>query len=261
MSSPDEGLPEQLTIETPEQTALQFPLAGIGSRFLAVAYDTILQVLSGMLLTFVLSLLGLSLFSQGTSGGLWFLAALVLFLFFLNFGYFAVFEIIWNGQSPGKRQFHLRVIQDSGRPISVFQAISRNLLRIVDQLPGFYAIGILVSLLSPQNKRLGDYVAGTVVVREGEDLSRTAPDWTKEARPSTFVFQAARLTAEEHQLIEAFLERRSFLDSSLRASMAKQISDRIGQSLHVPPEQRAGHEAFLEAVAVERRKSAAYGSA
>lgn len=258
MAAPDSGLPEQLTIETPEQTALEFPLAGIGSRFLAIAYDTILQFLVSTVLFLILIPVGISSFAESLSGGMWVLAFWILAVFLLYFGYFAFFEIRWNGQTPGKRHYRLRVIQDSGRPLSAYQAIGRNLLRIVDQLPGFYGVGIVVSLLSPQNKRLGDYVAGTVVVREGDDSLRAAPDWTKSARVSAAVFHAARLTPEEHRLVETFLERRSFLDTPLRDQMARQIADRIGQTLGVPPEQRPGNEAFLEAVAVERRHSAGY---
>ena len=84
----------------------------------------------------------------------------------MQFGYFAMFEAFWNGQTPGKRWTHLRVIKDSGRPINAYDAILRNLLRIVDNLPTLYAIGIVTMLISKENKRVGDYAAGTVVVHE-----------------------------------------------------------------------------------------------
>lgn len=256
MEAPGPSLQEQLIIETPEQTALEYPLAGIGSRFLALAYDTLLQVLWGVVVGFVLWIAGLSASTVlSNAAGLWIFAAAILFIFLLYYGYFAIFEAWWNGQTPGKRRYHLRVIQDSGRPITVYQSIGRNLLRIVDQMPGVYGVGILVSLLSAQNKRLGDYVAGTVVVRESEESARAAPDWTKGARAATTALHSAKLSAEEHRLIETFLERRSFLDTPLRDRMAQQIADRIAHTLGVEPEERRGNEAFLEAVAIERRQS------
>src|SRR5260370_17582203 len=79
--------------------------------------------------------------------GVWFVALIVLAYFVLYFGYFAIFEIIWNGQTPGKKKEGLRVIKDSGRPITPSEAVGRNLIRIVDQLPPFYPIGIANFLL------------------------------------------------------------------------------------------------------------------
>ncbi len=96
----------------------------------------------------------------------------------VEFGYYAFFEAVWNGQTPGKRRTHLRVMQDSGRPMGAQAAILRNLLRIVDSLPMFYATGIIVSLISPQNKRAGDYLAGTVVVHE-EPLQKGQLAWKR----------------------------------------------------------------------------------
>src|ERR1700685_24494 len=86
--------------------------------------------------------------------------------FVTQFGYFAFFEIVWNGQTPGKRWTHLRVIKDSGQPIGAQDAVLRNLVRIVDALPTLYATGVIAFLTSPQNKRGGAYAAGTVVVHE-----------------------------------------------------------------------------------------------
>lgn len=261
LTSPDhnEGqFADQLTIETPEQTALQFPLAGIGSRFLALAFDTLLQFLAGIVLFFLFLFDGTTLFS-GSQAGTWAVAVLLILVFLIYYGYFAIFEAVWNGQTPGKRQFKLRVIQDDGRPITVYQAISRNLLRIVDQLPGVYGVAIVVSLLGRHNKRLGDYVAGTVVVHE-QEVAKLGPDWTKEARPAPagIFLNSTKLTPEELQLIEAFLTRRSHMEADLRLRMARQIAERIGQKLQIPIEERKYPEAFLEGVALDSRKSAGY---
>jgi uncharacterized RDD family membrane protein YckC len=155
---------DKLIIETPEQTVLEFPLAGIGSRALALAIDTLLQIA-------VLAVLGLIAGIISYEGvlprlGKQYVFAVLIFLAFLSqFGYFAFFEVIWNGRTPGKRWIHLRVITDSGRPLGAQGAILRNLMRIVDSLPSIYAVGIITSLISPQNKRVGDYLAGTVVIQ------------------------------------------------------------------------------------------------
>ena len=264
MSSSD-PLVDKLTIETPEQTALEFPLAGIGSRFLALALDTLIQFAALLLLLFVvvaLTLLsGQEAFWQG--GRTWALAVAILLWFALYYGYFAVFEAVWNGQTPGKRFTRLRVIQESGRPINVYQAMARNLLRIVDQLPGIYGVAIVACLLNRQNKRLGDYVAGTVVVHE-KPLAESRPQWEAPQNPSAARFNAVRLAAEDLQLIEAFLERRGHLASEVRAQMALRIADRAAQKLSIPLEERrapalpGGDEAFLELLAQERRNAAGY---
>ncbi len=158
---------DKLTIETPEQTALEFPLAGIGSRFLALAADMLLQAggVRGSVIMFSRSPRFRSACFR-RSPGFGRIAILIFVLFSVQFGYFALFESLWNGQTPGKRWTHLRVIKDSGRPISAYDAILRNLLRIVDALPTMYAVGLITMLISRENKRVGDYAAGTVVIHE-----------------------------------------------------------------------------------------------
>jgi len=86
--------------------------------------------------------------------------------FVITSGYFMVFEILWNGQTPGKRLVGLRVIRESGYPIRPVDAVIRNLVRIVDWLPLVYGVGVLVMLLNQRSRRLGDFASGTIVVRE-----------------------------------------------------------------------------------------------
>src|SRR3989454_2780328 len=106
MSSSDrlpDQLTDKLTIETPEQTPLEFPLAGIGSRFLALAFDTLIQFAAISLLGIVSLLLAPSIGKFWQAGGMWAMAIVWLLVFSLYFGYFGVFEAVWNGQTPGKR--------------------------------------------------------------------------------------------------------------------------------------------------------------
>jgi uncharacterized RDD family membrane protein YckC len=251
---------DKLTIETPEQTSLEFPLAGIGSRFLAIAADTLLQVAAFWVLIMILAIIRFSfasLFFGRT--GLWTMAILLLIAFSIQFGYFAFFEALWNGQTPGKRWTHLRVIKDSGRPISAYDAILRNLIRIVDYLPTLYATGVITMLISSENKRVGDYAAGTVVIHE-KPLQGVSSIWQSPATPAQPIAAGPlpQLTVEELQLVEAFLNRRSSLQPDVRRAMARQIADRLGQQWSVPLEARPDAEKFLEAAAEQRRHTARF---
>lgn len=251
---------DKLTIETPEQTALEFPLAGIGSRFLALAADTLLQVAVALLVVtvFLVSAISLSVFSK--VAGIWTFAILVFLLFSLQFGYFALFETLWNGQTPGKRWTHLRVIKDSGRPISAYDAILRNLLRIVDSMPTMYAIGLITMLISRENKRVGDYAAGTVVIHE-KPLQGVNAIWQQSAAPAQPLHTVGglpQLTVEELQLVETFIDRRGSLDPGVRRAMARQIVDRLAQRWPITAEDRVDDEKFLEAAAEQRRQTARF---
>jgi uncharacterized RDD family membrane protein YckC len=242
---------DKLIIETPEQTVLEFPLAGIGSRSLALAIDTLLQI--GVLV--VLGLFALAISYAGyfpRLGKQWVYAILIFLAFLSQFAYFAFFEAIWSGQTPGKRWIHLRVMTDSGRPLGAQGAILRNLMRIVDSLPSLYAIGIITSLISSQNKRVGDYLAGTVVVQErSEQTDRSLWDSTTTNLLATSPLP--KITPAELQLVEAFLERRSGLQEEIRRSMALQIAERMKRASFALHEPIQDPEKFLEALAEHSR--------
>src|SRR5215471_13005780 len=247
-----ESAADKLTIETPEQTALEFAVAGIGSRFLAILIDVLIQsgVAIATLFGFIVISSGLSL--GNSKAGLWVTALILLFYFLLYFGYYAFFEIIWNGQTPGKRKAGLRVIKDSGRPLTPAESIGRNLLRIVDWLPGFYAVGIVSALLTKENKRLGDLVAGSLVVRESS-LSDLKPVsvWQTAQAPTVQVASplgAANLTPEESALIDSFLTRRSELDFDVRVRMAEQIFQRLKPKLTLAADNTLSVEKILESL-------------
>ncbi len=257
----DPAAGEKLIIETPEQTSIEFPLAGIGSRFLAILIDSLIQ--GAVLLVLGLIILGLGFgfsiasFDRSSAASVWIIAVLIFVYFLLMYGYFAVFESIWNGQTPGKRLTHIRVIKDSGQPITAIDAVGRNLLRIVDQLPFAYGIGVLCAWISPQSKRLGDYVAGTVVVHE-KPFETVVPQWDAPVQAATHQYGANRLTQEEIALIEAFLSRRSALDVGVRYDTAAGIVRRIESKLTLPPEGKPSAEKLLEELSNERRSNAGY---
>jgi uncharacterized RDD family membrane protein YckC len=247
----------QLTIETPEQTTLEYPLAGIGSRFLALAIDTLIQ-LGGFLALLILALIWVRLGGpRWRPATVWGAAAAVLIAFCIYYGYFAAFESLWNGQTPGKRRMNLRVIQDSGRPVNAFQAIARNVVRIVDQVPAFYCFGVASALLNRRNKRLGDFVAGTVVVQERR-LGTVTPDWLLAGYAGTLTYQVAALSETELQLMETFLRRRGELDADLRGRTASSVAGCIAKKLGVESFYPRRNEEFLETVYQDVQRTSAF---
>jgi uncharacterized RDD family membrane protein YckC len=252
---------DKLIIDTPEQIPLEFSLAGVGSRALAMMLDAlILFILYAVLIILGIFVVG-SVSALSSSASNWATAIFVLFFFLLQWGYFAISEILMKGQTFGKRQLNLRVIKDSGAPISAYEAVGRNLLRAVDWLPAFYGVGIVAALLNKQNKRLGDMVAGTVVVHE-RPLAEMQPVLSVPSRPAAevpvSVYNSSRLTVDELQLIEAFLQRRYELPPQLRIQTAVQIASRVSRTLEIPPAGRPDPETLLETLAHERRNSGRY---
>lgn len=237
---------ETLIIETPERVRLEFALASIGNRFLAVAIDHFIQYLSIFLIAwFFLSVAGYTT-GDVTDGSdklfydspKWLIAILIVVLFLVFSSYFIVFEWIWNGQTPGKRLLKLRVIRDDGRPLTLWESIARNLLRIADAIPGFilpvYSVGLIVIFLSSRDQRIGDIFAGTVVIRERTDEAPTFDETFSSAiRDAAFirvqkspdvVANVNALTETEIEVVESFLRRRWDLTERQRLWMAWRIA-------------------------------------
>jgi uncharacterized RDD family membrane protein YckC len=227
---------ETLIIETPERVPLHFALASIGNRFLACAFDHALQSLAILLLYLVFNLIGNMLNFGGLNNApKWALALLILLVFIIWSSYFVIFEWLWNGQTPGKRWLKLRVIREDGRPITFWEAAVRNLLRIFDIMPfPFYSIGLISVFVSTRDQRVGDLVAGTVVVREREAEAPTfsqvfnAPVSDTALRRS---FKAVEFTAEinsitegEIEVVETYLRRRWDLPDQTRLWMAWRVA-------------------------------------
>jgi len=240
---------ESLIIETPERVLLQFALASIGNRFLAVAIDHFIQYLSIFLLAWAfISLSGLSGGggSESAAGAIdvfeelpkWTIALLIIFVFLIFVGYFAVFEWLWNGQTPGKRLLKLRVIREDGRPVTLWEAVARNLLRIFDAVPGFvvpiYSIGLITIFMSRRDQRIGDIFAGTVVVRERTDEAPTFAEtfstpfsdtaFRRVQKQTNFRADINFLTENEIEVVGIFLRRRDDLSDRQRIWMAWRIA-------------------------------------
>jgi uncharacterized RDD family membrane protein YckC len=234
---------ETLIIETPERVELEFALASIGNRFLAVAIDHFIQYLSIFLIGwFFISVADVTVTESAdkvlSEMPKWTIAILIIVLFLIFAGYFIVFEWLWNGQTPGKRLLKLRVIRDDGRPLTLWEAIARNLLRIGDAVPGFiipvYSVGLIVIFLSSRDQRLGDLFAGTVVIRERTDEAPTFAEtfstritdsaFMRVQKPTGVTANVGLLTDREVEVVESFLRRRWDLTERQRLWMAWRIA-------------------------------------
>jgi uncharacterized RDD family membrane protein YckC len=244
---------EKLTIDTPEQVALEMPLAGLGSRFLALFCDTLIQGIVYFVVVMAMAFIVPRSLDWDTASK-WVIAVVIIFFFLLYWGYFAIFETWWKGQTPGKRIVGIRVIKDTGRAITPFEAAARNLVRAVDQIPGFYAVGVVCAFFDKRNRRLGDFVAGTVVVHDRrESESQPFYNMKSEAAPS---FETGELSIRELEVIEAFLARRLDMTRELRDATSRKLANRIAEKINVAPAARPSNdEDFLEAVALRIRSN------
>ncbi|MEO7192022.1 MAG: RDD family protein [Vicinamibacterales bacterium] len=249
--------PSHLRIDTPEQISLELPVAGVGSRFLAMAIDTLLQAVLYLVIVAILFFLPVLRFFVGALGGTYLPAVLFFTIFCIYWGYFAAFEIAWRGQTPGKRVMGLRVVRDSGRPVDAAASLLRNLLRAVDALPVFYGVGVICMLLNRRSKRIGDLVAGTVVVydRQTERLDTT---WAERSDPGTGPPAAVRLSDAELTLVETFLARRNELEWLARERAGEQVARRLTERLGLRPEPGQTIEEFLESLARRTRDTARF---
>ncbi|MEI6431104.1 MAG: RDD family protein [bacterium] len=227
-------MPRIVTVITPENVPLRFELAGLGTRFGAYLIDLTLQLVLIIALLIILGITSSLGGKSGIAGGESVLGAIALIsLFLIWFGYFLLFESIWNGQTPGKRALKIRVVRDGGYPATFFNIATRNLLRIVDSLPLLYAVGGASSFFHSQYKRLGDLAGGTIVIKEQNrrmgihsgSRDSIAPQFSGQL-PNGFHNPYDILTTEELELLRRFAVRRWQMDAD--------DSERLGYRLIAP---------------------------
>lgn len=210
-----------IEVRTPESVAFDYQLAGLGSRFLAIAADMFVQALVVIAFFWILSVTATQGPHPPTSRFFvnLFLGLSLFALFTITFGYYIVFEAFWHGQTPGKRLLGIRVVRDGGYPIDFSASLIRNVIRIGEWSLGFYAISAISALLSRENKRIGDFAAGTIVVRDARIAApqALAPDYA----PTSL------LSGEERSLVHRFIERRAMLSPERREELAAQLAQRI----------------------------------
>lgn len=231
---------DQFVVETPENIRFGYEVADIGSRFLAILIDTliigVLEIVfsfAAFVLTNQLTRLELPRFIGDYLAVIFILASFLIF-----FGYFIILEIFLNGETPGKRLFHLRVIKDNGYPLSPMDAVIRNIIRVIDFFPALYGVGVIVMFSNKRAKRLGDYAAGTLVVKMHNQvrLRDLTPALAQPFPASPLLTNLGdsvrRLTENEIELAETFLLRRAQMTDP--APMTMQIARRLANQMQLP---------------------------
>jgi uncharacterized RDD family membrane protein YckC len=237
---------DRLTIPTPEGVDLELTLAGVGSRFVSALVDLMLQIV----LLVGVSGVGAAVGAFGTGFG----SVVVLLASFLIFAaYDVLFEVFAAGRTPGKRLNGLRVVRVDGSPVTFFTSAIRNVLRLVDIVPGMYLVGIVTILVTRRNQRLGDVAAGTLVVRE-----RTQQPSLRELRMTQpqpvaagYAWDVTAVSADELTAVRSFLARRYDLTHEARYRLAADLAGALRPKVVGAPE-NLGSEAFLEKLAVAK---------
>jgi uncharacterized RDD family membrane protein YckC len=223
---------KKIKVLTPESVELEFTLAGIGSRGLALLIDSLLVMLGIALFWFFGSLLATQLLlsiAPSSYGGtvVWLLAIAFLGSFLISAGYFVTFETLRQGQTPGKRYTQIRVIRDDGRPIGLTQAALRALLRPLDDFL-FWIVGTVLILFDQNEKRLGDLVAGTLVIQEERSavkrkiaLSDSAQSL---AQQLSTVSDMTQILPDDFAVVREFLQRRDFMTPQARSALSMNLA-------------------------------------
>ena len=229
-SQPASSLEQTLDIETPEQVVVSYTLAGVGTRAVAAIIDYLICLGWSLALT-VPTCFAVRAMPETTRSitAPWLLAMYILLQFAVLWGYYVRFEGLADGKTPGKRRQGLRVVQDGGYSVSFAASAVRNLVRFIDMQPlPFYAVGILSAALSKSGKRIGDMVAGTIVVREREVHVRPVP---VEPPPPDMRPLSTLLTDDEFALLERFMARRQGLEPARRRALAEQLATRFHERM------------------------------
>ena len=232
------GLDQVVAIETPEQVVFSYTVAGIGSRAAAAMIDYGI-IITVMLLIALLDIYVISPAFEVRSGtqaltrqaGGWVVAFVLILQFVLMWGYYVLFEALWDGQTPGKRWLGLRVVQDGGFSVSFASSAARNITRALDMQPILtYLVAMIAIAVSRTGKRLGDQLAGTLVVRERivpiTDLIESQRSTVAAHAPVT-----AQLSDEELELLSRFITRTQALDAKRREQLSAQLGERFKSQL------------------------------
>jgi uncharacterized RDD family membrane protein YckC len=233
-----------LTIPTPEGVELHLTLAGPASRFVSALLDILIQTLVLTCVGVVLGVSGVAGFGGGGVAVLiWFVVSFAVITFYDVF-----FEVFRSGQTPGKRINGLRVVRVGGHPVTFLTSAIRNFLRLVDFLPSAYLLGATIILATRKNQRIGDVVAGTIVVRTGGKPAtvtfRPAPAQVAFDAP---VWDTSRISDEEVAVVRRFLTRRADLAPTVRAQLAETLTERLRPKVTGAPQEMRG-EVFLAAL-------------
>ncbi|MBD2679474.1 MULTISPECIES: RDD family protein [Nostoc] len=246
----------RISFQTPESVELEFTLAGIGNRALALLIDY--TVLGISLLLFVLAWTFFStqlynlledLVTNPGNIGLWLLAIFFFIAFAIYIGYFVFFETLWFGQTPGKRIAKIRVVRDDGRLIGLQQATLRALLRPFDET---LFLGAFLIMLGNREKRLGDLAAGTIVIQAQPNTASTLTITDEAKILHEQLLQTANLSQllpDDFAVIREYLQRRGAMSLKARASLSLNLAEQVKSIINLEklPENFTA-DVFLEAI-------------
>ncbi|HEX5580134.1 MAG TPA: stage II sporulation protein M [Gemmatimonadaceae bacterium] len=264
MAQSPPSLEQHVEIETPEQVAFSYTVAGIGSRAGAALIDGAICVATYAALYWLVhwAVRRAGGVVPDAGGSTWASVVLIVGQFAVFWGYYVLFEGLRDGQTPGKRMLGLRVVRDGGYALDFAASAARNLVRVVDMQPAIvYGVGLVSAAASPQGKRLGDYVAGTIVVRErpvtlAEPVAEGSPRAGEGVRPL-----ATLLTDEEFAVLERFRERRSALDETRVAVLTARLAERFRDRAPELAAEARGDAAFIARLLERERDARARGVA
>jgi uncharacterized RDD family membrane protein YckC len=247
----------KIVLQTPESVELEFRLAGIGNRTYALTIDYIIwaAILIISLIVFSVANYYLDLF-DGDRTTLWAWAIQLIIFFIIYVGYFVFFEVLWRGQTPGKRLVKIRVIRDDGRSVGLLQATLRALLRPFDDI---LCLGIFLIIFSKTEKRLGDFVAGTIVIQEETAIKAqklvVSPDAESLAEYLRDKTNLDRLSPEDFATVGEYLQRQKEMLPAARLTLAKKLAYRLKNiiGLEEVPENVTA-TTFLEAIYLAYRR-------
>lgn len=236
-------------VETPEHVDVRLELAGVGSRLAAALLDTLLIWVAVIGLVLVNS----TLMSDASEASSWATAAVILLLFLLFWGYFTLFEALNGGRTPGKQALGIRVVMDTGRPITGSAAVVRNLVRMLDcYFPLLPALPALIMMfLQRSNKRLGDMAAGTIVVRD-QPTGWSLGVVTEKVVEEPIEAGPPELSEEEFRLLDRFLGRLHELAPGVRDRIALDLARRF--EARIPRRIKDVEGYLVEVFTAEQRK-------
>lgn len=241
---------DDLSLYSSEKVYYSFTLAGLGSRFIGFLLDNLIitGVYLGLGFFGFLCVRKLELWPETLKTMV--IVFIIIMFFFVGLGYFIFFETIWNGQTPGKKAAGLRVVRKSGEAVTFSNILVRNLMRIIDLLPGQYAVGIIAILFSRAHQRVGDMVADTVVIKEKEigepllfDSSQADPALTVKIRPYIYL-----IDEQDFGLIREYFNRQSQLMSDQTAPLAGKIAHHLAKKMGLEPAEAVDPVVFLRTV-------------
>lgn len=236
----------ELTITTPEHVPIRLEPAGLGSRFLAILIDTVIILGINSLL-----LVGLNLFlSSGVAR-----AIVVTTFFVLTFGWHVWFDLRKQGRTPGKRALGIRVIDARGLPVSLHQSLVRNITRVLDGAPVLYGVAAIAAMASSTRRRLGDIVAGTLVVRDAQPLAyrgMAAAERRHNSLRTPRVQRLARhrISLEEREFLLALCLRADRITPAARYDIMEEVAARYREKLGIEEEQISGENLVRDLTAV-----------